>query len=122
MWLYNNRIINATYLKPFDCVQVQLLVLYSNTWNHLRYLTEYKTHSYIRRITMSVWQSRKSTNIKRDEIDIINIINDSTFNLNNNLLNNENRYMKVTLESKQIVVARKLISADYHEILEVPVV
>ena len=31
------RIINVKYpdLKPFDCVQIQLLVFDSNTWNHL---------------------------------------------------------------------------------------
>ena len=56
-----------------------------------------------------------SLNIKRDEIDIANIINDNTFNLNNNLLNNDKRYMKVTLKSQLIGVAIKLISADYWE-------
>ena len=35
--------------------------------------------------------------------------------INNNLLNNENKYMKVTLKSKLIGVARSLISANYHE-------
>ena len=36
----------------------------------------------------------------------MNIINDNTFNLHNNLSNNDNRYMKVTLKSKLIGVAR----------------
>ena len=36
----------------------------------------------------------------------MNIINDNTFNLHDCLLNNENRYMKVTLMSKLIVVTR----------------
>ena len=45
----------------------------------------------------------------------MNIINDNTFNLHNSLLNNDNRFLKVTLKSKQTGVARKLISADYHE-------
>ena len=30
----------------------------------------------------------------------MNIINDNTFNQHNNLLNNNNMYMKVTIESK----------------------
>ena len=36
----------------------------------------------------------------------MNIISDNTFNLRNNLLNNDNRYMKVTLKSKLIGIAR----------------
>ena len=32
----------------------------------------------------------QNTNIKGDESNIINIINDYTFNLHNNLLNNDN--------------------------------
>ena len=47
-----------------------------------------------------------STNIKRYEINIMNIINDNNFNLHNRLLNNNNRYMKVTLKSKLIGVGR----------------
>ena len=39
----------------------------------------------------------------------------NTFNLYNNLLNNDKRYMKVTLKSKLIGVARWLISADNRE-------
>ena len=49
---------------------------------------------------------KQSTNIKRDEINIMNIINGKTFNLRNNPLNNDNRYMKVSLKSKHIGVAR----------------
>ena len=49
---------------------------------------------------------KRSTNIKGDEINIMNIINDNTFNLHNSLLNNDNRYMKVTLKSNLIGVAR----------------
>ena len=45
----------------------------------------------------------------------MNIINDNTFNLHNSLLNNNDRYMKVTLKSKVIGVARLLILADYRE-------
>ena len=35
----------------------------------------------------------------------MNIIKDNTFNLHNSLLNNNNRYMKVTLKSKLIGVS-----------------
>ena len=43
------------------------------------------------------------------------MINGNTFNLNNSLLNNNNWYMKVTLKSKLIRVARLLISANYRK-------
>ena len=62
----------------------------------------YKTHGCIRRAPISAGQIKKnkqSTNIKRDEVTIMNIINDNTFNLHNNLLNNDNKYMKVTPKS-----------------------
>ena len=49
-------------------------------------------------------RKKRSTYIKRDGINIINIINDNTFNLHNSLLNNDNRYIKVTLKSKLIGV------------------
>ena len=49
---------------------------------------------------------KQSTNNKCDEINIMNIINDNTFTPYNSLLNNDNRYMKVTLKSKLIGVAR----------------
>ena len=51
-------------------------------------------------------EKKQSTNIKCDEINIMNIINDNTFNLHNSLLNNDNKYMKVSLKSKLIGVAR----------------
>ena len=58
----------------------------------------YKTPGYTRRIPISAGQIKiKQTNIKRDEINIMNIINDNIFNLHNSLLNNDNRYMKVTV-------------------------
>ena len=38
-----------------------------------------------------------STYIKREEINIMKIINDKTFNLRKSLLNHDNRYMKVSL-------------------------
>ena len=61
----------------------------------------------IRRISISAWQIKKilvkqCTNIKRNEIIIRNIIDQNTFNLHNSILNNYNRYMKVTLKSKLI--------------------
>ena len=57
--------------------------------------------------------AKQSTNIKRDEINIMNIINDKTYNLHNKFFNNDKRYMKVTLKSKIIEVVRLLILADY---------
>ena len=62
-------------------------------------------HGCIRRTPISAGQI-KNTNIKRKEIIIMNIINDNTFNLHNSLLNNDNRYMKITLKSKLIGDAR----------------
>ena len=40
---------------------------------------------------------KQSINIKRDEINIMNCINNNGFNLNNSLLNNGSGYMKVSL-------------------------
>ena len=60
-------------------------------------------------------KKKQSNNIKRDEINIMNIINNNTFNLHNSLLNNENPYMKFTLKSKLIGIAWLLISAGYNE-------
>ena len=62
----------------------------------------------IRRTPVSAGQIKKKEiiNIKHDEINIMNIINDNTFNLHNSLLNNDNKYGKVTLKSKLIEVAR----------------
>ena len=50
-------------------------------------------------------KKKKSTNIKREEISIMNIINGNTFNLYNSQSNNDNRYIKATLKSKQKGVA-----------------
>ena len=50
-------------------------------------------------------QKKTSTNIKHDDINM-NIINTDSFNLHNSFLKNDNRYMKVTLKSKLIGVAR----------------
>ena len=70
-------------------------------------MTAYKTIWCIRHTQISAEQTKKkSTNIKRDEINIMNIINYNTFNQYNSLLNNDNRYMKVTLKSKLIGVAK----------------
>ena len=70
----------------------------------------YKTHGCIRRNSISAGQIKKkqktSNNIKRDEIDIMNIINDNTFNLRNTRLNNDNRYMKFTRKSNLLGVTR----------------
>ena len=66
----------------------------------------YKTHSNFSREKKEKNFSKTSTNIKRDEINIMNIINDNTFNLHNSHFNNGNRYMKVTVKSKLIGVAK----------------
>ena len=42
----------------------------------------------------------------------MNIIDDDTFNLHKSLLNNANRYMKITRKSKLIGVVEWLISTD----------
>ena len=63
----------------------------------------------MRRTPISVGQikKKKQSTIKNViKIDIMNIINDNTFNLHNNFLNNDIRYMKVTLKSNLIGVAR----------------
>ena len=49
---------------------------------------------------------KQSTNINRDEINTMNIINENTFYLHISFLNNDIRYMKVTLNSKLIGVAK----------------
>ena len=67
---------------------------------------EYKAHGCIRRTPISAGQIKEKillkqcTYIKSDKINIMNIFNDDTFNLHNSLLNNDNRFMKVTLKSK----------------------
>ncbi len=67
---------------------------------YVPYLTVYKTHP-----NFSKANKKKSTIIKLGEIDTMNITNDNTFNWNNSLLSND-RYMKITLKSKLIGVAR----------------
>ena len=83
--------------------------------NIIIYLTVYKTHPNFSWTNQEHFLEKQSTNIKRDEINIMNIINDNTFNLHNSLLNNDNWYMKVTLKSKLIRIAWQPISADYRE-------
>ena len=65
----------------------------------------YKTLPNLSRANQENLLVKQSTDIKRDEINIMNIINDNIFILHNNLLNNNNRYMNVTLKSKLIGVA-----------------
>ena len=68
----------------------------------LPYLTVYKTLGSIRRVPISVGEPGKklNTNIKRDGRNIMNIINDNTFNVHNSLLNNDNSYIKISLKFK----------------------
>ena len=63
------------------------------------------THPNFSRINHEKNLVKPNTNIKSNEINIINIINDNTFNLHYNLLDNNNKYMKVT-KSKLIGVAK----------------
>ena len=62
------------------------------------------THGCIRGVSILAGQIKKKQriDIKRDEINIMNIINDSIFNLHESLFSNDNRYMKGTLKSKLI--------------------
>ena len=64
----------------------------------------YKTHPNLSRANQE--KKETSTNIKHDEINIMNIINDKNFNLYYSLLKIDNRYMKVTLKSKLTGFAR----------------
>ena len=50
-----------------------------------------------------------------NENDIINIINDNSFNQHKSPLNNDNRYLKDTLNSKPIGVDRLLLLVNYRE-------
>ena len=74
-------------------------------------MTAYKTHGCIRRTPISAGQNQEknlaeqSVTIKRDEINVMNIINDNSFNMHNSIFNNGNRYIKVTIKSKLIRIA-----------------
>ena len=59
----------------------------------------YKTHPNFSR-------ANQETKNKLDGINIMNIINDNSFNLHDSFLNHDNWYMKVILKSKLIGVAR----------------
>ena len=63
----------------------------------------YKMHPNFNRANQEKNLVKQSTIIKHDEINIMNIINDNAFNLHNKPFK---RYMKVTLKSKLIGVAR----------------
>ena len=78
--------------------------------HYVTYLTAYKTYLFIRCTLISEGKIlKKCTTIKRDKINIMNIINDNLLNLHDSLLNND-RCMKVILKSKQIGMACKLTS------------
>ena len=59
----------------------------------------YKTHPNFSRANQEKNLVKQIINIKCHEINIMNIINDNIFNRHNSRLNNDNRYMKVTLNS-----------------------
>ena len=84
-----------------------LVFWFSKEWGqkekHILYFMAYKMHPNFSRTNQ---EKKLSTNIKHDGINIMNIINDNTFNMYNSLLNNDKMYMKVTLKSKLIGVAR----------------
>ena len=63
-------------------------------------------HPNFNRVNQEKNEMKQSTKINRGKTNTTNIINDNTFNLHNSHLNYDNRYIKVTLESKLIVVAR----------------
>ena len=85
-------------------VPVKFLLLFSaNKYMDIPYLVAYKTHPNFSRANQ---EKKTSPYIKHDEINIMNIINDNSFNLHYSLLNNDNRNMKVTLKSKLTGVAR----------------
>ena len=62
-------------------------MIHSYTRNYLLYLTAYKTHLNFNRANQE--KTKQITDIKCDEINIMNIINDNIFNLDNSLLNND---------------------------------
>ena len=70
------------------------------------YLTVYKMHPNFSRANQEKILVKQSTNIKRDEINIMNIIDDNTLNRHNSLLDKDNRYTKITLRLKLTRVAR----------------
>ena len=88
-------------LSPLFTVLTNSMCFFANRGgvNVLPYLTAFKTPGCKRRPAISAGQIKKkqSTNIKRDEINIMNIINDNTLNLQISPLN-DNSYMKVTLK------------------------
>ena len=48
-------------------------------------------------VSISYDGNHYTTGASRDKCDIMNIISNKTFNLHNSLLNNDTRYMKVSL-------------------------
>ena len=79
---------------------------YSSAERQSVYSTVPANWANFRRVNQGNFLVKQNKNIKCDEINIMNIINDNTYNLHNSLLNNDNRYMKVTLKSKVIGVAQ----------------
>ena len=62
----------------------------------------YKTHHNFSRTNKRKQKKKKSTNTKPDKIYMMNIINVNNFNLHNRLVNNDTRYMKVTLSHEDL--------------------
>ena len=95
----------STFTERGIPVRVPTMVCFLMTYQPrgLPYLTVNKRLPNFSRVNQ---EKKQSTNIKCDEINIMNIIKDNTFNLHNSLLNNDNRYMKVTLKSKVLGFAK----------------
>ena len=110
-YIASNKVVLCAQTHTYKHTHIQVCVHVLRAWlllicNILLYLTAHMIHRCIKRTPISVGQiKKKSAHIKSDEISIMNIIN-STFNLHNSLLNNDNRYMKITLEFNLIGIAR----------------
>ena len=76
---------------------VSITVFY-NIWDTQMYMM----HTNFRRAN----QEKKTTNIKRNENNIMNIIFGNTFNQYNTFWNNDNKYMEVILKSMLMVIVR----------------
>ena len=85
----------------------QILILLITAFDGISDAWVYKTHTNFSRSNQEKNKVQILNVMKFIYINILMyIINDNTFSLNNYLLNNHNRYMKVTLKSKLIGVSR----------------
>ena len=75
-------------------------------------MTDYKTHPNFSRANQ---EKKKRINIKSDEINIMNIINDNTFNLHNSLLNNDNRkiFLRISKNISKVKIKTYFVINDH---------